>query len=184
MPLPIRSPLSSPMALKTNVGRTKKAVPKWIVEGFQIYMFSGDLLIYLGVYIICVSKLGRCPISTTRKRSRPVYSRHWTLWEGVCRQSRGIPWINETPQFESRSPEKNQQKNTAQSWLTAQSCTEDHRSQKGFLNFQEIKAAFKQVDEKTGCCGIIDPHEAFGNEARGKNGDGLGRSGRGGRMGA
>ena len=24
---------------------------------------------------------------------------------------------------------------------------------------QEIKAAFKQVDEKTGCCGIIDPHE-------------------------
>ncbi|CAE7273341.1 unnamed protein product [Symbiodinium pilosum] len=27
------------------------------------------------------------------------------------------------------------------------------------LDPKEIKAAFKQVDEKTGCCGIIDPHE-------------------------
>jgi len=27
------------------------------------------------------------------------------------------------------------------------------------LEAKEIKAAFKQVDEKTGCCGIIDPHE-------------------------
>lgn len=27
------------------------------------------------------------------------------------------------------------------------------------LDGKEIKAAFKQVDEKTGCCGIIDPHE-------------------------
>ncbi|CAE7762700.1 unnamed protein product, partial [Symbiodinium microadriaticum] len=27
------------------------------------------------------------------------------------------------------------------------------------LDAKEIKAAFKQVDEKTGCCGIIDPHE-------------------------
>ena len=27
------------------------------------------------------------------------------------------------------------------------------------LDGKEIKAAFKQVDEKTGCCGVIDPHE-------------------------
>ncbi|CAL1163694.1 unnamed protein product [Cladocopium goreaui] len=27
------------------------------------------------------------------------------------------------------------------------------------LDAKEIGAAFKQVDEKTGCCGVIDPHE-------------------------